>query len=183
MKQNLTMPAMERTELAQNFVVGMADLVVLRRQDAFLCSQPLGAGLGVGIHDPATGVGGLLHSLLPEAAGDPPRAAARPAMFLDAGLAELIKRAGELGARRENLLVYAAGGGRILDDTKYFDIGRRNCDMLLRWLAENGLQLAAGDLGGLVNRVLQLNPVTGEVRVKESGEAKPKILCKRLMTT
>lgn len=176
-------PAMERAELAQNVAVGMADLVVLRNQDVFLCSQPLGAGLGVGIHDPTTGVGGLLHSLLPAAAGDPRRAAARPAMFLDAGLAELVKRAAELGARRESLLVYAAGGGRILDDTNYFDIGRRNHDALLRWLAENELKLAAGDVGGLANRVLQLNPATGEVRVKLSGEAKPKILCKRLMTT
>lgn len=174
---------MQPSGQAQHIVVGIADVTVVKDQDVFLCSPSLGAGIAVGVHDPAAKVGGLVHCLLPQSADDPPRAAARPGLFLNTGLAELVRQAADLGAKWENLLVYAAGGGRILDESTIFDLGRRNHEALLRWLAENGLPLAAADVGGLVNRVLLLNPATGEVRLKVSGEAKLKILCKPLKIT
>jgi chemotaxis protein CheD len=177
------MQAVERSEPEQSVLVGMADLAVIQNQDVFLCTQTLGACLGVALHDPAAKIGGLLHSLLPESALDAHRAAQRPAMFLDTGMAELVRRVVELGAIRENLLVYVAGGGRILDETSCFNIGRLNHEVLLRLLARHGLKLAAEDVGGLANRSMQLNPATGEVRVKLSGEGKLKILCKPLTTT
>src|SRR5258708_1745698 len=103
------------TEAANTFMVGMADLTVTRDPNVVLCTHPLGACLGVAIYDPVAKAGGLLHAMLPDSTIDPARAAVRPGMFLDTGLAELLKRAETQKLDRANLLVYAAGGGRIMD--------------------------------------------------------------------
>ena len=81
----------ERSEAAKNFMVGMADLMISQDQSFVLCTFPLGACLGIAVYDPVVKVGGLLHSMLPDSSIDPKRAAARPGMFLDTGLALLLE--------------------------------------------------------------------------------------------
>jgi chemotaxis protein CheD len=173
----------DQTEFARSLQVGMADFVVVQNQNAVLRTPPLGACLGVSIYDPAAKVGGLLHSLLPDSGIDPARAASRPGMFLDSGLAAMLQKARESGASLGNLVVCAAGGARILDETSYFNIGHRNFEVLTGLLAQLGLNLRAQQVGGLSNRSMQLNAWTGEVRLKISGQAKMNVLCKPLTTT
>jgi chemotaxis protein CheD len=173
----------DQTAAAQMLLVGMADLAVIQNQSTLLCTHPLGACLGIGIYDPVAKVGGVLHSLLPESQIDPARAAGRPGMFIDTGLAAMLGQAGQLGAKMENLVVCVAGGARILDETSYFNIGHRNFEVLAEMLAGLGLKLHAQEVGGLSNRSLQLNAATGEVRLKISGQAKLKVLCKPLTIT
>lgn len=177
------MPNADQTAVAQLLLVGMADFVVIQNQNVLLCTHPLGSCLGIGIYDPVARVGGVLHSLLPESEIDPARAAARPGMFMDTGLAAMLARAGHLGAKFENLVVCVAGGARILDETSYFNLGHRNFEVLTKLLAGLGLKLQAQEVGGLSNRALQLNAATGEVRLKISGQGKLKVLCKPLTTT
>lgn len=159
-------------------LVGMADFVVVQNQNAMLRTPPLGACLGISVYDPVAKVGGVLHSLLPDSGIDPARALSRPGMFLDSGLAALLLRAKQLGARLENLAVCVAGGARILDETSYFNIGHRNFEVLTGLLGELGLAPKAQEVGGLSNRSMQLNAATGEVRLKISGQAAMKVLCK-----
>lgn len=156
----------------------MADLKVSQDQNLMLCTFPLGACLGVAVYDPVMKVGGVLHSMLPDSSIDPGRAAARPGMFLDTGLALLLKHADNLKAKRENLLVYVAGGSEIMDETACFNIGKRNFEVFTDLLAQNDLKVHAADVGGLNNRTLQLNLGNGEVRLRFSGQAKMKVLCK-----
>ncbi len=165
-------------ETAATFFVGIAELAVRRAEDVILQTHPLGAGLGIGIYDPATKVGGLWHALLPDSSIDAQRAAASPGMFLDTGLAELLKRAEELNANKDNLLVYVAGGGRIMDASGCFNLGARNHDVLVELLAWHRLKIHARDVGGLANRTMQLHLATGEVRLKISGQPKTKALCR-----
>jgi chemotaxis protein CheD len=159
-------------------MVGMAEFAVSHDPAVTLCSYPLGACLGIAIYDPVTRVGGLLHSLLPASAIDPRRAADRPAMFLDSGLNAMLKRAYELGVRKENLRIVVAGGAQIMDETSLFNIGKRNHDVLTALLAQLELKIHAEDVGGRTNRTMQLDLATGEVRLKFSGQATMKILCK-----
>ena len=168
----------ERSEAAKPFTVGMADLMVSQDQGLILCTFPLGACLGIAIYDPVAKVGGLLHSMLPDSSIDPNRAAARPGMFLDTGLALLLEHAGNLKAKKENLLVYVAGGSEIMDETACFNIGQRNYEVLTGLLGKHKLKIHAADVGGLTNRTMQLNLETGEVRLKFSGQAKMKMLCR-----
>jgi chemotaxis protein CheD len=169
----------ERIEATRPFTVGMADLMVSQEQDLMLCTFPLGSCLGVAIYDPVARMGGVLHSMLPDSSIDPARAAARPGMFLDTGVALLLEHAGKLKSKKEDLLIYAAGGSEILDETASFNIGKRNYEVLTNLLAQQGLKIHAADVGGLTNRTMQLNVGTGEVRLRFSGQAKLKVLCKR----
>jgi len=171
----LSLDSLTGTDLV---LVGMADLAVIREQPVTLCTSPLGACLAVAIFDPVRKIAGVLNSMLPEASIDPKRAGERPGMFLDSGLTALVDRAVELGALPERLEIFVAGGARILDETSYFNIGNRNFGVLESWMKARGLVLVAADVGGLSNRSLQLNGMTGQVRLKISGQPKLKILCK-----
>jgi chemotaxis protein CheD len=165
-------------EFPSQFVVGMADFAVSHDPALVLVSNPLGACLGIAIYDPAVKVGGLLHSLLPASSIDPIRAASRPAMFLDSGLAAMLTRAEQLGAKKENLLVYIAGGAQIMDESTFFNIGQRNYEIFLRLLKGLNLNVEAQQIGGRSNQIMQLHLDTGEVRLKSSGQAKATLLCK-----
>jgi chemotaxis protein CheD len=173
----------DQTDLTQSLLVGMADVLVVHNQNAILRTPPLGACLGVCIFDPLARVGGILNSMLPDSGIDPSRAASRPGMFLDSGLAAMLTQARQHGAKLENLSVCVAGGARILDESSYFNIGHRNFEVLMRLLEELGLELRAQDVGGLSNRSMQLNAATGEVRLRLSGQPKMKVLCKPSTTT
>ena len=172
----------ERTESTANLMIGLAELAVSRDPAHVLSTYPLGACLGIAIYDPIAKVGGLLHSLLPASSIDPKRAADRPGMFLDTGLAELLQRAGELGAQRERVRIFVAGGAQIMDETSPFNIGKRNYDVLTELLAQMNLKIYAEDVGGRTNRTMRIALATGDVRLKFSGQAKLITLCKPLTT-
>jgi chemotaxis protein CheD len=159
-------------------MVGMAEFAVSHDSAMMLCTYPLGACLGVAIYDPKAKIGGLMHSLLPASAIDPVRAADRPGMFLDSGLAAMLKRAYELGAQKEVLRVIVIGGAQIMDESSLFNIGKRNYDVLTALLAHEGLKIYAEDVGGRTNRSMQLDIATGEIRLKFSGQATIKTICK-----
>ncbi len=159
-------------------MVGIAEFAVVRDQAVILATSPLGAGMGIAIHDPVARVSGLLHSMLPDSSIDTQRAAVRPGMFLDTGLAALLEAAAQQHATEANLRVYAAGGGRIMDDGALFNLGGRNHEVLLELLAKRGLKLQAGSIGGLVNRTMQLDAATGAVQVRVSGRSEATHLCK-----
>jgi chemotaxis protein CheD len=177
-KRIILMSTEVQTEIATPMMVGLAEFAVSHDSTIALCSYPLGACLGVAIYDPIAKVGGLLHSLLPASSIDPVRAVNRPGMFLDTGLAAMLKRARELSAKDENLLVVVAGGAQIMDDTSHFNIGKRNYDVLVELLGKMNLKIYAEDVGGRTNRSMQLNIATGYVRLKYSGQPQPKTLCK-----
>ena len=56
-------------------VVGIADCRTTKDRDATLVTYALGSCVGVGVFDPASSVGGLLHVLLPESSLDAEKAA------------------------------------------------------------------------------------------------------------
>lgn len=128
----------------------------------------LGSCVSVCLHDPATGVGGMNHFLLPEApdgrAGD--RRYGVHAMEL------LINGLLALGARRERLEAKAFGGARMASGMA--DIGGRNAAFVRRFLADENISLAGESLGGTAARRIQFWPSTGRVRqylVKAQGPA------------
>jgi chemotaxis protein CheD len=165
------------TAITAPLLAGPADWLVSRDPLAVLSSSPLGAGLGVAIFDPEVRVGGLLHALLPDSGTDPARAAERPGFFLDTGLATLLGGVLELGARPERLLICAAGGGRILDESADFKLGGCICDALHCWLAGHGMKLHAEETGGVENWILRLNLPLGQIRARRVSSLEEQILC------
>ena len=150
-------------------VVGVADLAVLRGPGVEIITHALGSCIGVTIFDPVTKVGGLLHFMLPDSTINEEKANGNPAMFADTGIPILFKKAYELGAKKENLIVCAAGGAEVLSDGGHFKIGSRNRTVLRKIFWKNNVLLSADDTGGNNSRTLHLSLTDGTVTVRNKG--------------
>ena len=146
--------------------MGLAEMKVSAAGDDTLVAYALGSCLGVAVHDPLARVGGLLHATLPAASLDPARARAQPSVFVDSGLAELFRACYALGARKERMIVKAAGGAA--GAVTAFRIGEQNVEALERALGKNGVLLTARDVGGRSPRTICLAVASGAVTVNEA---------------
>ena len=153
-------------------IVGIADMIVTAVGDDELVTYALGSCLGVSVHDPVAGVGGLLHVMLPSSEIDPDRAAANPFRFVDTGVPELFRACYRAGAAKDRLVVKIAGGsfGAESEETDRFQVGKRNILTLRKLLWKNGIMIRGEDVGGhRTSRNLRLRVGTGEVIVKVNG--------------
>lgn len=150
-------------------VVGVADLAVAKGPGVNIVTHALGSCIGVTIFDPTIYVGGMLHFMLPDSKINADKADGSPAMFADTGIPMLFKRAYELGAKKENLIVCAAGGAEVLADSGHFKIGSRNRTVLRKIFWKNNVLLSADDTGGNHSRTLHLSLDDGRVAVRNRG--------------
>lgn len=155
---------------ASRLVVGIADVQMTADPSALLVTYALGSCIGVTIFDPVVRVGGMLHLMLPQASLSPEKALRCPCMFADSGVPLLFARAYELGARKERMIVCAAGGAEILADEGHFKIGSRNRTMLRKLFWKNNVLIAAEDTGGSHSRTMSLCLADGRVTVKNKNE-------------
>jgi chemotaxis protein CheD len=158
-------------------VVGIAELVVSNNPSAILTTYSLGSCIGVTIYDPVVRVGGLLHAMLPDSSIDSAKAQAQPGMFVDTGMASLLRAACQMRADKRRLRIFLAGGARIMDDQNLFNIGGRNLVAFAEWLRRENLHLNAEQVGGQVNRTVGLSIETGRVTLKVSGVTQEVVLC------
>jgi chemotaxis protein CheD len=153
-------------------IVGVADVKVSNEPDARLITYALGSCLGIAVHDPVAGVGGLLHVMLPTGTIDPAKMAAKPAMFVDSGVPLLFKECYRLGARKERMIVKVAGGAHAgaSEEGDRFQIGKRNLLALRKLLWKNGVMVHAQETGGVqTSRTMWLEVGTGAVTLKVNG--------------
>lgn len=150
-------------------VVGIAELQVSADPSETLVAYSLGSCMGIAIYDPEVRVGGMLHFILPDSSMDPQKASAKPAMFADTGIPRLFKEAHALGLRKWRARVVVAGAAEILDQSGYFNIGRRNWAMVRKILWRNNVLIDAEDVGGRLNRTLFLEIETGRTWLKTAG--------------
>lgn len=134
-------------------------------------THALGSCLGITVYDPVARVGGLLHVMLPLSTIDAEKAASNPFMFVDTGVPRLFLDAYKSGARKERLIVSAAGGASPSSKEKadFFQIGNRNVVMLRKLLWKNGVVLKGSDFGGFEARTMWMDMETGEVTVRVNG--------------
>jgi chemotaxis protein CheD len=153
------------------YIVGVADLKVSAQPGDLLITYALGSCLGITIHDPVAGVGGLLHVMLPLSTIDSAKAAANPYMFVDTGVPKLFLECYKLGAQKNRVVVKAAGGAcsNENEEEDYFQIGKRNFTMLRKLLWKNGVLLKNYDVGGQRSRTMSLEIGSGEIQLKING--------------
>lgn len=160
------------TETATDRIIGIAEMAVSSAGGERLVTYALGSCLGVCVHDPVAGVGGLLHVMLPSSEIDPQKAQRNPCMFVDTGVPELFRAAYRAGAQKERLVVKVVGGAATADGEQpdSFQVGKRNVLTLRKLLWKNGVILRAEDVGGQrLSRSVFLQVATGEVLVKTNG--------------
>jgi chemotaxis protein CheD len=129
----------------------------------------LGSCIAACIRDPEAAIGGMNHFMLPEEApggrADWREAVGLATRYGSYAMESLINGLLKLGARRERLEVKLFGGGQVLDMD--LPVGRRNIDFAHRWLATEGLIVAAQDVGGNSPRRIVYFPATGAVKVRQ----------------
>ena len=80
-------------------VVGIAEMKVSSDPEDILVTHALGSCVGIVLHDPVAGVGGILHYMLPLSSLDPVKAAKNPFMFGDTGIPEFFQAVYRAGAK------------------------------------------------------------------------------------
>jgi chemotaxis protein CheD len=156
--------------LETRHIVGLAQMKISSTAGDELIAYALGSCLGIAIHDPVAGVGGLLHVMLPLSSSDPEKAALNPCVYVDTGVPALFRACYQAGAIKQRLVVKVAGGAStaVVEDD-LFQIGQRNFVILRKLLWKNGVVLNGEAVGGRESRTISLTVGSGEVTVKANG--------------
>lgn len=130
----------------------------------------LGSCVAACIRDMKIGIGGMNHFMLPASGrsgdrwGGPLGKATR---YGTAAMERLINDILKYGGSRDRLEVKIFGGSKVLAHMR--DIGESNICFVREYLAREGLQLMAADVGGSSPRQVQYFPHTGKALVRRLG--------------
>jgi chemotaxis protein CheD len=152
-------------------IVNISDMKLSREAGDVIVTYSLGSCLGVTAYDPKAGVGGMVHCLLPHAGAAREKARANPFMFVNTGVAMMVRRLMDKGAVKSRIVFKAAGGANMRGDN-LFNTGARNFEALTKLLERNKVTLTATDVGGTIPRTMFLYLDTGRVVVRSLGEEK-----------
>ena len=149
--------------------VGMADLKTCSGEDA-VTTLGLGSCVGIAIRDPATGVGGLAHIMLPDSK-EIRNNQNRP-KFADKGIEDLVKEIVLKGGNRSRLVAIIAGGAQMFSfgsKSTMIRVGERNVEASKRKLSELRIPLLAEDTGKTYGRTVVFYPKTGDFLIRAVG--------------
>lgn len=159
-------------ELQSMLLVNMGDYKTARG-DQKLLTKDLGSCVGVAVRDPQTGVGGLLHVMLPHyhAAYEEVTTAAA-AKYADTGLDEMIRVLVMQGAERSRMVAKIAGAAHMIRNAaipESRDISARNLTAVKEKLEELQIPLLAADVGEHFPRTVVFEPGSGTFRILTPG--------------
>ena len=126
----------------------------------------LGSCVAACIRDPAAGVGGMNHFLLPQTLGDV-SPASRSARYGTYAMEVLVNRLIRHGARKQSMEAKVFGGGSVLRDVRSSGVGESNARFIVEYLSKEGIPVAAQDLLDECARKIYFFPATGRVLVKK----------------
>jgi chemotaxis protein CheD len=156
----------------QQIIVGMADCRVGSVPGMLLTTHALGSCIGLVVHDPATGVGGILHFMLPDSTMNPERGRQNPYVFADTGIPLLLKQLIHRGAFPRKIVVSEFGGAQILDEDGIFGIGILNHLAARKILWKSGILLRRVAVGGSASRSVRLEIGSGRIWLLETDFSK-----------
>lgn len=143
---------------SKTITVVQGDYAVDRNPQTILTTL-LGSCVSVCLFDPASGLGGMNHFLLPD--NRQSDCDVKYGSFaMEILINELIKR----GAQRSALVAKTFGGARM--NTSLQDIGAANAAFARDFLRKEGITCAAESVGGVQARRIQFHPATGAARQK-----------------
>ena len=152
-------------------VVSISDMKVTARGKDVLVTHALGSCLGLAAYDPRAQVAALIHCLLPLSRSNGSGILKNPFMYVNSGVAQMMRSLFNRGATRETLILKAAGCGRMMHISNQFDTGASNLAALRKLLQINDMRLAAEDVGGTIPRTMRLFADTGKVVISSCGRS------------
>jgi putative nucleotidyltransferase with HDIG domain len=139
-------------------------------QKPMILEAYLGTCVGVALYDTVTGVGGLIHLLLPEPMSI--EGAFQPEKYASTGFPLFLEALANAGASVENMKASIAGGalvGPLEDSDLELDIGGRTADRVMRIIAAEGIRVDKLETGGFFTCRLTLDMRTWECRIDPTG--------------
>jgi chemotaxis protein CheD len=148
-------------------IVGMADSAVAKNP-AKLTTLGLGSCVGISLYDKSTGVGGMVHIMLPSI--ENARAKDNIDKFADTGIPSLIDTMIEEGAYKHRTTAKIAGGASMFsfNSKTQLNIGERNVAATKDALKELKIPIVAEDTGQNYGRTIVLDTENGELTVKSA---------------
>lgn len=149
--------------------VGMADLAVCCGDDA-VTTLGLGSCIGIAIRDTASGIGGLVHIMLPDSKEI--RNNENRLKFADTGIEVLVEEIVKKGGSRGRLVAKIAGGAQMFafgGKSDLIRVGERNAIASKQKLSELKIPLIAEDTGATYGRTVVFYPKTGDYIIRSVG--------------
>lgn len=160
------MPGIQRYHVA-------AGTIIVCDPKPLLLQAYLGTCVGVTLYCKSTGIGGMIHLLLPEPVSK--TAVDQPEKYASTGVPLLIESVLAKGAQRQSLVACVAGGalvGPISDQDLALDIGGRTAETTRNILAAQDIKLVKSETGGFFTCCLSLNMTSGECAIEPAGHHK-----------
>ncbi len=138
----------------------------------------LGSCIAACIRDPATGIGGMNHFMLPSSGNGDWAGASASMRYGNFAMEYLINEILKRGGRKETLEIGIYGGGNILDATST-DVGDQNIKFVRDYLKLEGYKIKGEDVGGPWPRKVYFHPLRVRVVVKRLSSLSNDTLQKR----
>nr|WP_301334482.1 chemoreceptor glutamine deamidase CheD [Variovorax dokdonensis] len=126
----------------------------------------LGSCVAACLIDVDNGIAGMNHFMLAEEGEGQVRESAESMRYGAYAMEVLLREMLRAGARRERLRAKVFGGGAVLPNMTTLNIGDRNADFVLRYLAAQRIPVAAQDLRGPHARRVCFMPDSGKAIVR-----------------
>ncbi len=148
-----------------------------------LIATVLGSCIAACIRDKKIGIGGMNHFMLPVQQGDKGidrTDSINPALCYGNWAMEfLINAILKQGGKKENFEVKLFGGGKVISTMTHIDVGGRNIQFVKHFIEQEGLDVAAQDLGGSLPRKVLYFPDTGAVKMRALRRVDNNTVCER----
>lgn len=141
------------------------------RTEGTLAALGLGSCVAIILHDPAAGVGGMAHVVLPSLALARDRS--RPGRFAETAVPLLAQEMVAAGADPRRITARLVGGASMfgaLIPAGTMHMGQRNVSACRTAVREAGLQLVAEAVGGERGRSVWFDVAAGVVTVRSVGD-------------
>lgn len=155
------------TSTTRLIVVNLGDVFVTTDPTVGLSCVGLGSCVAVCAYDPFAKVGGIAHVVLPK--NNPNQTSSTK--FANVAVPLLLDQLRENGAYNMRLVVKIVGGASLgtLNNHVTNNIGERNIEAVKRILDQQGIKVAAADVGGNHGRSVQMHIDSGKVIVRIIG--------------
>ncbi len=161
-----------RDEYSNMITVRMADYKIARG-DQKLITRDLGSCIGVTVRDPRTGIGGLLHAMLPTTLIRKDIPIDQLPKYVDLGLDLMIREMEKMGANRRYMEAKMAGAAHIIQYQSVSpsrDISSRNIQVAVEYLEKHKIKILGMEVGDRYPRTVIFEPGTGMTVVRTFGK-------------
>lgn len=142
-----------------------------------IISTVLGSCISACIRDPAAGVGGMNHFMLPGGVDGAPAGGGACAKFGVFAMEYLINAILKNGGNKANFEIKIFGGANVLDTN--MDVGVNNIKFIRDYMQMEGFNVVSEDLGGVRPRKLNFFPQTGKVMLKHLRPVQERVIAER----